>query len=184
MSGIDWPVGAMYYVPDWGFYRCEHGEWWQIVCGQWQRTPYKSPENFAWFGAAISRTIQSWNGEGVPLFGARCEYNASSDRDKGKELWCEVVIKYLSDWVIVFACTKAPAGHEASVGVELFGDITHGIEKRFRPIRTPEQIAADERHEAVMRMSDIVGDIEKVPSWTDALEALYDAGLRFSEQPK
>jgi hypothetical protein len=49
---------------------------------------------------------------------------------------------------------------------------------------TPEQIAADERHEAVMRMSDIVGGIEKVPSWTDAIEALYDAGLRFSEQPK
>jgi hypothetical protein len=53
----------------------------------------------------------------------------------------------------------------------------------FRPIRTPEQIAAEEREKAIDAMNKLVGDIEKIPTWRDALAALYDAGYRKTEAP-
>jgi hypothetical protein len=122
----------------------------------------------------------SWNGEGLPPVGTVCEYNAHGERDSGKELWCQVQVKYLSAWVIVFECTKAPKGHEESVGVELFGDISPKLENRFRPIRTPEQIAADEREAAVNRIYDIL-EGSKRPDLMSTCRALYDAGLRFKD---
>jgi hypothetical protein len=125
-------------------------------------------------------TQPAWSGDCLPPVGVVCEYNAHGERDSGKELWCQVQVKYLSEWVIVFECTKAPDGHEASVGVELFGDISSKLENRFRPIRTPEQIAADEREAAVNRIYDIL-EGSKRPDLMSTCRALYDAGLRFKD---
>ena len=41
----------------------------------------------------------------------------------------------------------------------------------FRPLRTKREKAIDE-------MNELVGDIEKYPTWRDAMAALYDAGYR------
>ncbi|AWE83610.1 hypothetical protein CSB95_3009 [Pseudomonas aeruginosa] len=48
----------------------------------------------------------------------------------------------------------------------------------FRPIRTPEQIAAEEREKAV---GDMAMSIQGVPYQYPTLYALYDAGYRRQE---
>ena len=130
-----------------------------------------------WNRKLVARPSPAWSGEGLPPVGTACQINGTVLQElKGHERsWRKVEI---------IAHTHF-GGVDVAVGRDLeCATLGWGTPAVFRPIRTPEQIAADERHEAVMRMSDIVGGIEKVPSWTDAIEALYDAGLRFSEQDK
>jgi hypothetical protein len=126
----------------------------------------------------ITRPSPAWSCGGIPPVGSLCEVRQKTPCESSFD-WEECRIALINTGADgkPQVCTLDKRGDLA-----IYYPQTDIVE--FRPIRTPEQIAADERHEAVMRMSDIVGDIEKVPSWTDALEALYDAGLRFSEQPK
>lgn len=51
----------------------------------------------------------------------------------------------------------------------------------FRPIQTPEQIAAQERKKVIDAISDVLIETERMSSYTDVAAHLYDAGLRFVE---
>lgn len=114
-------------------------------------------------------TTPAWNGpqDGLPPVGTVCEYRWSSVEWRG---------------ATVFAIKTKQDGGECAL-VDLDGNdwSWSNHPDQFRPIRTPEQIAEQERELAVERMSLIVGDIETVPTWADALRTLYDAGLRFKE---
>ena len=160
MIGIDWskvdwdgaPEGAMCYVAGWGFFRCEHGEWWVSQGKSWQKTPYKSPENFSWFGSIIDRPVK-WSGEGLPPVGVECECNVSRSN------WCPSK---------VFA--HSPCGRFAAF-LDSCGMNWAGAES-FRPIRTQAQIEADEREGAIQQ---IMRDINRGHG---VASRVYDQGYR------
>jgi hypothetical protein len=166
METIDWskaPEGdTHYHRPNGHFYREIAGELMVFIDGEWQKShlPGLSRERL------IPRpaTQPAWSGEGLPPVGVVCEV----EKDTGRALWHKVKILYMgSEHAIVFG----------EHGEQHF--LLRGV--KFRPIRTPEQIAAHEKKLAVERMSLIVGDIDTVPTWTDALSVFYDAGLRFTK---
>jgi hypothetical protein len=105
---------------------------------------------------------KSWDGQGQPPPGTACEFLNGG-------IWTGCIFEASIRGLSVFTI---PAG-------ELVTDEYAG-QYKFRPVRTPEQIADEANRAAtVAEMNRIVGDIEKYPTWTDALAGLYDAGLRF-----
>lgn len=108
-----------------------------------------------------------WNGEGLPPVGTVCEfYDATLHR------WFEVVIAYSSSWVVV---VRGKCSDGEAVEISLRSESAE-----LRPIRTPEQIAAEERkriEEEIQRIC-TEGENSGVPFFV----ALYDAGYRKQEQ--
>ncbi|MBI7227419.1 hypothetical protein JEU54_18145 [Pseudomonas aeruginosa] len=101
-----------------------------------------------------------WDGQGLPPIGTVCEYRHM--------IWpeyrpCE--IRYISEESLV-------AYDDAQEQFYRTCDML------FRPIRTPEQIAAEEREKAV---GDMAMSIQGVPYQHPTLYALYDAGYRRQE---
>ena len=107
-------------------------------------------------------TTPSWSGEGLPPVGVVCEV-------KLQEEWslCEIIAHFQQPQAMVAAFTVA----QFHGGKKLDSKIA----ECFRPIRTPEQIAADERDAAILDMERICrsGDFG-----SGGLAALYDAGYR------
>ncbi|RQB97285.1 hypothetical protein [Pseudomonas aeruginosa] len=109
----------------------------------------------------------TWDGQGLPPVGTVCEIK---HRDIG---WvrCEIVAHKS------FSCgglTLAIAWIDENTL-----DQSQGV--RFRPIHTPDQIAAEEREKAV---GDMAMSIQGVPYQYPTLYALYDAGYRRQEEGK
>lgn len=99
-------------------------------------------------------TTPSWSGEGLPPVGAVCEVDGEN-----------VVI-------VAHHCNGVHAIYAES---EVDGLLYYGEPNEFRPIRTPEQIAADERELAVDEMHKLYMEGAK---HSGGLYALYDAGFR------
>jgi hypothetical protein len=81
-------------------------------------------------------------------------------------------VKYISPTVCAWLWSAQPEDVECCEEV-------HKME--FRPIRTPEQIAAEERAEAIEKMWSIYWQ-PHASSAKQALGLLWDAGLRFSDE--
>lgn len=108
---------------------------------------------------AVKRPAPAWTGEGLPPVGTVCEACVS-----GTDGWfkCSVLIHHpFEDGV---AGVHDVAGHAL-----LWTDT-------FRPIRTPEQIAAEEREKAIREMRHIAE--HDAHSREVDYGALYDAGYR------
>ncbi|EMA4491103.1 TPA: hypothetical protein ACQRJB_000008 [Pseudomonas aeruginosa] len=105
-----------------------------------------------------------WDGQGLPPVGTVCEVK---HRDIG---WvrCEIVAHKS------FSCGGLT--HAIAWIDENTLDQSQGL--RFRQLRTPEQIAAEEREKAV---GDMAMSIQGVPYQYPTLYALYDAGYRRQE---
>lgn len=174
MSEIDWskaPEGADKYNTHNGcFYRGNRPNLQIYDDGKWRESRIL-PKNEKFVARPSS---PAWNGEGLPPVGAVCEYSLNAFMPDAPWYSCEV--RYVLDndqdpdadgWEAVIWCPHLEK--EQVARADRFS---------FRPVRTPEQIAAEERDKAVEEMHDLVGDIEKIPTWTDALRALYDAGYR------
>lgn len=167
---IDWskaPEGASHYVIGWGFFKLDLAGW--FICGDgekvWRKTPYQSPDNFSWWGNAVERpSTQSWSGEGLPPVGVVCEFKSPSSGG-----WLKARIIFVSAWTVVLYVFFEHDEHCYSVSAFEKGNL------QFRPIRTHEQIAADEREAAVngMLCYDALGGSRR-----GLAEALYDAGYR------
>ena len=99
-------------------------------------------------------TTPSWSGGCLPPVGVVCMANGY-----------QVVI-------VAHHCNGIHAIYAES---EVDGLLYYGEPNEFRPIRTPEQIAADEREAAILDMERIcrIGDFG-----SGGLAALYDAGYR------
>lgn len=106
-----------------------------------------------------------WDGAGSPPVGTVCEY--LDMRCGVKRDWMCVTIQYMSDVTLVVRPTTVCDGK-----VEIS---QHPTTAQFRPIRTPEQIAAAERDEAITAMGEEVGNTYSVE---EAITKLYDAGYR------
>lgn len=162
MNEIDWskaPEGAdKYNTYNKLFYKGAQPDLQVFTHGQWKRSVLvKSDERFV-----CRPTAPPWSGEGLPPVGAVCEAKW------GRTGWSRCV---------VFA-HKPNANGGTDVLVDVDGDWTFFDKpSMFRPIRTPEQIAADEREAAIDEMLAAT----PAPGSDISLrvcEKLYDAGYR------
>lgn len=131
---IDWskaPADATHYSEKYGafFRESTHKDLWiEIESGCTVEHP----------GSFIARpTTPSWSGEGLPPVGIDCEYMKRGGAD-----WfhCTVIAEHDGGVVV--------AVHEDDLSYTYWNDTGH-----FRPIRTTEQIAADEREAAIKEMT-------------------------------
>ena len=106
---------------------------------------------------------KEWDGGGLPPVGTVCEYYRSEGEEWRK---CKIVAYYLANVVAIDVI------HNSAVLLRV------GL---FRPIKTPEQIAAEERSAAIKEMFEIASDFIKIQ---DIVESLYDAGYRKTEVKK
>lgn len=103
---------------------------------------------------------EEWNGSGLPPVGTVCEMHI----DDG-DFWAigkVVAHAVLSDETVAVA-------HNES-------EVFHGSDGNFRPIRTPQQIAAEERESCIVRMTNDAGNASSLAQRVYA--DLYDAGYR------
>jgi hypothetical protein len=166
MTDIDWskaPEGATHAVttgPKWDGGKDMVGvvEFAKLAGGDYHRVCGHG----GWFcigdngWVVVAERPSGWTGEGLPPVGARCEYF-----DGGEWMPCEVVAHRNNAAVVLSDCYEA--------------DFVPRQE--LRPIRSPEQIAAEERRAAILEMK---GHL----SFSDYREAerhcatLYEAGYR------
>lgn len=117
---------------------------------------------------------EEWTGEGLPPVGTVCERNIA------RSAWCETTILAHSVGSRVCAGFQDMAGQ-----LGWSGDV--GM---FRPIRTPEQIAAEERADEIDSLTSTLLRIGRETSQPNSLcgaheisRALYAAGYRKQVKP-
>lgn len=116
-------------------------------------------------------TKNVWSGEDVPPVGTVCEYRLNN----GKWFKCK----------IMYVLSGADDGFVAwcdQLGIEQFLTFSSNRYKlQLRKIKTPEQIAAEERSVAIQEMMGVASGFGR---FLDILESLYDAGYRKTEVKK
>ena len=173
---IDWskaPEGATHYNPqcgDWYMVDSDCVSYWSYSHSNWLESSHWNARKVF----CIARpTTPSWSGSGLPPVGVVCEV-------KLQEEWslCEIIAHFQQPQAMVAAFTVA----QFHGGKKLDSKIA----ECFRPIRTPEQIASDEREAAIKRACE---DIEKRMEGFNvqlsyslairaAIEAMIDKGYR------
>lgn len=107
-------------------------------------------------------TQPAWSGKGCPPAGVLCEAKSMArgvERD-----WFSATVLYSSPYTVVLDDYQA-------------GEfVAHPATMQFRPIRTPEQIAAEEREAAVAAMVAVLGVSGSRDTYI--MQRLYDAGYR------
>lgn len=97
-----------------------------------------------------------WSGEGLPPVGVECEYEL-----------------YSGEWI---KCRIEFVGRELMIVSAVGGEFSCGFHAKFRPIRSPEDVARDEAIEA---MRDVGYTLPAAIRFTkEEMGALYDAGYR------
>lgn len=111
---------------------------------------------------------QTWDGEGLPPVGTVCELRANKLNE-----WGRALIKFASRNVVVWDWEGEP---------EISGLCTrYAHEVEMRSIRTPEQIAAEEREKAIDEMAQDLGKFFSNPKMS--ARTIYDAGYRKQVTP-
>lgn len=132
MNTIDWskaPEGATHYRNYGGLFRWYRIDDNGVMCWTDMNGWHKSELTiYEIEGQLISRN--SWSGEGLPPVGIDVEFSVAGD-----ERWIEGEVLYLSLYTAVISGNG-------------FEHVHHPNVLKFRPIRTPEQIAAEERDKA------------------------------------
>lgn len=164
MKEIDWskaPEGATHYDTDFDLFCNENGYW--RPSGIWVSD---NKQNEWGTHRYVARPV-AWTGEGLPPVGAACEVkNYINDGwDRVDEVLAHTTIK--GAVVAVFKCDDR---------------VFYSPADAFRPIRTPEQIAAEEREKEVDALCyDIVSHYE-APKMSEhylgLAKALHAAGYR------
>lgn len=121
--------------------------------------------------AKLASTAE-WDGEGLPPVGAKCEARAVTGISEFK--WIEVKVEFISEKGVFLTSNELTGG---CIGLPV-----KYVE--FRPIRTPEQIAANVRNKAVGEMVSVwkrtMGRFAEEER--GLAEMLYDAGYRKQEK--
>ncbi|HEP8212866.1 TPA: hypothetical protein VDT58_001991 [Pseudomonas aeruginosa] len=178
---IDWstaPKDATHWEPDsyhvFGSWMKKEGDswfWWEGDVGRWSPSLSISEQRMGTFEA---RPQESWNGQGLPPVGTLCEWHGpNSDGPDGWVYTESNVVAYTDDGL--FICMQKPG----------CWPVVQRIDNcEFRPLRTPEQIAAEERSKECDRIFVILSSVEREGNRSDMAEALYDAGYRRQEEGK
>lgn len=132
-------------------------EAWQVSC--------LVPDHVVW-----RDDCERWTGAGLPPVGTVCEVE---DED-GNWHECRILAHYLGDAVF---CPDPDYPYGAYDGLP---------EGRFRPLRTPEQIAAEEREKAINAMEPVAAAAWRATETggdmiADICAALHDHGYRRQE---
>lgn len=174
---IDWskaPEGATHYLPGrhhpWYW---NDGEAWMFWTGfVWGNVAPNSAEK-----KAMIKRPEEWNGEGLPPVGTVCELVRPNEMTDSFSDFLEtgsrvsIIAHFQSNGGMVAAFTYQGCGKETQVD--------KGSEENFRPIRTPEQIAAEERKQAIYEMSMAANAVGHMLGYThELINCLYDAGYR------
>ncbi|HBN9854789.1 hypothetical protein [Pseudomonas aeruginosa] len=180
---IDWskaPKDATHWEPN----GTEFGEGWMKKVGnQWF---YWGEGDNKWFHGKLSCNVSAereatfeprpqdpWNGQGLPPVGTVCEYRCHDS--------CEP-----NDWTAVHVLAHAAHGSDTAMLLAeddngepgtMYGRIW--VPGTCRPLRTPEQIAAEERAKAIEEMCFAVETLT-----VKQAKALFDAGYRRHEEGK
>lgn len=112
-----------------------------------------------------------WNGEGLPPVGTVCEVQHPDRPDT----WCKcTILVWGSECAVFSADANYPFAYDGN-----------GYPESFRPIRTPEQIAAEDRAQAIDEMLKALtlGTQGNMAGDREAAEILYDAGYRKQVKP-
>ena len=173
MSEIDWskaPEGATHATPKGHNY---YAAFWRIVQGTatdaWVVLPDGDFDHVllpALFERDRKELVErpsspAWSGEGLPPVGTHIE-------------WFSPIYGWLGGRVV---------GHDGSVTVVVHNDGYTGCHQHaVRPIRTPEQIAAEDREKAVEDMLRLFGGTDSRDTYL--MQRLYDAGYRKTEGAK
>lgn len=144
MNEIDWskaPEGTTHYVVGsiHPFEKRVGDDWFYYVGGRWESIHTKGDGRISSSSIPVvpRPTTPSWSGGGLPPVGVVCEAKW------GRSGWSRCV---------VFA-HKPNANSGVDVLVDVDGDWTFFDKpSMFRPVRTPEQIEADEREAAIDAM--------------------------------
>ncbi len=178
---IDWtkaPEGATHWEPRSDKYReawmknaADKWFFWGSRREAWIEESGISAEREAKFEA---RPQESWNGQGLPPVGTLCEWHGpNSDGPDGWVYTESNVVAYTDDGL--FICMQKPG----------CWPVVQRIDNcEFRPLRTPEQIAAEEREKAINQMISDAGYVDPKIGTFVAMRNLYDAGYRRQEEGK
>lgn len=166
MSQIDWskaPEDAQYarkHIDGLDWYKRENGIWLYLSpSGVWDKA-YATSE-------ADCEKRPQWSGDGLPPVGVRCEaaipHTSGPDHER-RVIWIEgSVIAYYEIKGKTYAWFAEDDGFYPPNVLE------------FRPIRTEDQIAAEEREKAIDR---IMGDLSLSPECRYIARRVVDAGYR------
>lgn len=175
---IDWskaPEGATRYHPEtskiiahW-LKMVGDEEWiWTSAGKRWM--PHIDPVEG---GEYYERPAPTWSGEGLPPVGILCKLAGESGDLKplhpeweGREV--KVYAHFTSDRGVNMAAYVSPD--------HMIGGC--GISAMFKPIKTPEQIAAEEREKAAKQICVDAGSPELTAGQMAIAYRLYDAGYR------
>jgi len=167
MKEVDWskaPEGATHYNAE-----CEYpwlkekpisyfdGDGWIEYVG----TSYK--RGMTHLKNAVKRH-QEWDGSGIPPVGTVCEYRLN---EYGMWFTCKIVYVLSGSGV----CFVAWCDHLGSDQFLTFSSDRYKLQ--LRKIKTPEQIAAEERLQTIEEMCDVIRESD-----LKTVTALYDAGYR------
>lgn len=163
--GIDWSKareGYDYHIHIFGrenFYRLEDDRYVQPGGG------YIAIDDLQNHTAIITERPKVWGGEGLPPVGLPVEHRRRS-ASNGK--WYPTIINFLSGQHVIYNDSD---GHEVR---------DNPVDVLFRPIRTPELIAAEEREQTALDMAQLMtGHGYRSKDCIKSLcEILYDAGYR------
>lgn len=115
----------------------------------------------------------AWAGEGLPPVGTVCESMWNESRDE----WFKAKVFGVNEHgQPIFRWEEGVKKYEYQAS-PLAG---HQGNPYFRPIRTPDQIAAEQRDHAVAEMSQAT---QGAKDWADAFRMLHDAGYRKQVEP-
>lgn len=123
--------------------------------------------------AESSPAAPTWDGQGLPPVGIEAEIIWDST---DVAYYRAKILAHDEDRVVFRWCEGESKGQYGSYAV-----LNFGILPTFRPIRTPEQIAAEERSKECDRIFFILSNVKREGNRSDMAEALYDAGYRRQE---
>lgn len=165
MSKIDWskaPEGATHYYHGSSTpWRDLSGEKWKWFSGNsWHCSGYPSSEIMDDYSDRMTEKPSSdWNGEGLPPAGIDVEFRVAGD-----ERWIEGEVLYSSLYTVVISGNG-------------FEHVHHPKAVKFRPVRTPEQIAAEKECAEIKELAMATG-LRAGAGQMEVARAIYKAGYR------
>ncbi|WP_236233653.1 hypothetical protein [Pseudomonas tohonis] len=121
----------------------------------------------------------TWTGSGLPPVGAVCEFAGGAecaddpfDKDLKVGMQVKIIAHFKDGELLLAAFTFDPCNPNRGKAT-----VEQGAQGCFRPIRTPEQIAEEERKAAIAEINEVLG----FGPAHDAGERLYLAGYRKQE---
>lgn len=178
----EWPEGCKFVgqASDGTLHTNNLTDWSERASPRWTEEKYTMAED--WSDAWVSRSEWQaavdalnapavWDGEGLPPVGVDCEYRV------GGATWFECNIRYVT--TPYHGCPVEVVMFPAHLKSEQTAVVGDGEgEVSFRPIRTADQVAAEEREKAIREICIDAGSPEMTPGQMKVAEKLYQAGYR------